>query len=230
MPKDTRVLAGNFKIGAELGFARDDADIAVLAHPLNDKHGRAPQLASWGLLHATRATLAPRPLLLVAGSKDVAFRDLLAHYHALCRQVGPLPTPRVLNIDHGRQRFLLFALSGSRSPGTCTTPAIAFIDKIAPIAGADSSFDIAGWAIKDAVGLRAVEVLLDGRVVAQARYGEPNAGVADFWKISTDPNHPRVYFRARIEGAPAGAHWLGLRLHGADGSVEDWLEQKIEVR
>ena len=92
------------------------------------------------------------------------------------------------------------------------------------------AFDVAGWAFKDGVGLRGVEVLLDGRVVAQARYGEANAGVADYWRISIDPNHPRVYFRARIENASPGAHWLGLRLHGADGSVEDWSEQKLVVR
>ena len=229
MPPDTRLLAGNFKIGAELGFVRDDADIAVLAHPLNDKHGRAPQLAAWGLAHATRASLGSGPLLLVASSSDVGFRDLLAHYHALCEQAGPLPPPRVLNIDHGRQRFLLFALERPPLPGPCTAPAMAFIDTPTPSAVVGTSFEIAGWAFKDGVGLRAVEVLLDGRVVAQARYGEANAGVADFWKISTDPNHPRVYFRGRVEGASAGAHWLGLRLHGADGSVEDWSEQKIEV-
>ena len=26
-----------------------------------------------------------------------------------------------------------------------------------------------------------------------------------------------------------GVHWLGLRLHGRDGSVEDWPEQRIVV-
>ena len=230
MPPDTRLLAGNFKIGAELGFVRDDADIAVLAHPLNDKHGRAPQLALWKLAHAGRASLGGGPLLLVASSNDVDFRDLLGHYHALCRQLGPLPPPRVLNIDHGRQRFLLFAFEGPMRAGRCTTPALAFIDAPAPSTTVAGAFDIAGWAFKDGVGLRAVEVLLDGRVVAQAGYGEANTGVADFWKISTDPNHPRVYFRARVAGVLPGSHWLGLRLHGADGSVEDWPEQKLEVR
>ncbi len=230
MAPGTQLLAGNFKIGAELGFARDDAEIAVLEHPLNDKHGRAPQLALWGLSHATRAALGDGPVLLVASANDVEFRDLLAHYHALCGQVGPLPAPQVLNIDHGRQRFLLFAFDGPMRDGACTTPALAFIDAPAPSAKLARAFDVAGWAFKDGVGLRAVEVLLDGRVAAQARYGEANAGVADFWKNSTDPNHPQVYFRARVEGAPAGRHWLGLRLHGADGSVEDWPEQRIEVR
>ena len=230
MPANTRLLAGNFKIGAELGFARGDAGIDVLAHPLNDKHGRAPQLALWKLSHATRASLASGPVLLVASAGDVEFRDLLAHYHALCLQVGPLPPPRVLNIDHGRQRFLLFAFDGPMRAGACTTPALAFIDAPLPSAEVPGAFDVAGWAFKDGVGLRGVEVLLDGRVVAQARYGEANAGVADYWRISIDPNHPRVYFRARIENASPGAHWLGLRLHGADGSVEDWSEQKLVVR
>lgn len=230
MPAGTKLLAGNFKIGAELGFARDDADIAVLEHPLNDKHGRAPQLALWGLLHAARASLGTGPALLVTSANDVVFRDLLVHYHALCGQAGPLPPPQVVNIDHGRQRFLLFAFDGPARGGACTTPALAFID--APEAGAQvaASFAVAGWAFKDGVGLRAVEVLLDGKPVASARYGEANAGVADYWRISTDPNHPHVYFRARVEGAASGTHWLGLRLHGVDGSVEDWPEQKIEVR
>ncbi len=230
MPAGTKLLAGDFKIGAELGFARGDADIAVLDHPLNAKHGRAPQLAAWNLLRAGRASMGNGSLLLVASSSDVDFRGLLAHYHALCAQVGPLPPPRVLNIDHGRQRFLLFAFDGAMRAGACTAPALAFID--APVASADvaRSFDVAGWAFKDGVGLRRVELLLDGKVAAQARYGEADPGIAGFWNISTDPNHPNVYFRARIEGAPAGVHWLGLRLHGSDGSVEDWSEQKVTVR
>jgi len=230
MPPGTRLLAGDFKIGAELGFAMGDAGIAVLDHPLNGKHGRAPQLAAWNLSHATRASLGDGPLLLVASSNDVDFRDLLAHYHALCAQAGPLPAPQVLNIDHGRQRFLLFAFDGAMRPGDCTTPALAFVDAPAPDAAVAPSFDVAGWAFKDGVGLRRVEVLLDGRVAARARYGEANPGIASFWKISTDPSHPNVYFRARVEGVAPGEHWLGLRLHGSDGSVEDWLEQRLEVR
>jgi 4-amino-4-deoxy-L-arabinose transferase-like glycosyltransferase len=230
MPAGTRVLAGNFKIGAELGFARDDAHIDVLAHPLNDKHGRAPQLALWRQLHGTRASLGEGPLLLVASAVDVPFRELLDHYHALCAQVGPLPPPRVLNIDHGRQRFLLFALPGPARAGACTTPSMAFIDAPTPSATVAPSFEMAGWAFKDGVGLAAVDVLVDGQVATRARYGEANAGVADFWKASTDPHHPNVYFRARVDGLRPGVHWLGLRLHGVDGSVEDWPEQRITVR
>ena len=160
----------------------------------------------------------------------MAPKDLLEYYHTLCRQLGPLPSPEVLNIDHGRERFLLFAIPDEARPGPCITPALSYIDVPAPGARVAAAFDVAGWAFKDGVGLARVEVLLDGRVVAHARYGEANPGIAAFWKTSTDPNHPNVYFRARIAGAAPGAHWLGLRMHGADGSVEQSAEQRIVVR
>jgi hypothetical protein len=43
LPANTTLLADSFKSGAELGFALGNADIRVLDHPLNHKHGRAPQ-------------------------------------------------------------------------------------------------------------------------------------------------------------------------------------------
>ena len=229
LPEGTRLLAGDFKLGAELGFARGDADIQVLDHPLNARHGRTPQLALWKLLRGSDDASAGTPSLLVIAANDVEFSDLLGYYHRLCEQVGPLPAPEVLNIDHGRQRFLLFALPARPSLGACTTPALAFLDAPESSAELGQAFDVAGWAFKDGVGLAAVEILLDGRVVALANYGESKPDVAAFWKISTDPNQPRVGFRARVTGVAEGVHWLGLRLHGADGSVEDWGEQQVSV-
>lgn len=234
LPAGTRVVADNFKIGAELGFELGDPRIAVLDHPLNRRHGRAPQLQLWGLQHGdSRAQWGSAPVLLVVGATDVQYRGLLQRYHALCRMVGPLPPPRVLNIDHGSQRFLLFALPAG-APATdaaCTTPALAWID--APVSGArvGRRFAIEGWAFKDGVGLRRVEVLLDGHVVGEVPYGLPSPGTAAFWRISNDPNHPDVGFRGSVtlpEGI-TGRHWLGLRLHGEDGSVEDWAEQPITI-
>jgi 4-amino-4-deoxy-L-arabinose transferase-like glycosyltransferase len=230
MPQGTRLVAGDFKLGAELGFALDDADIPVLDHPLNGMHGRAPQLALWGLSRARLDVDVDQPVLLVIAANDVEFSDLLGYYHRLCEQAGPLPAPQVVNVDHGRQRFELFALQARTPSHACTTPSLAFLDAPGPSATVDSSFDVAGWAFKDGVGLASVEILLDGRVAAPAEYGESKPDVAGFWKISRDPNQTRVGLRARITDVAPGGHWLGLRLHGADGSVEDWTEQRITVR
>ncbi|WP_407070809.1 glycosyltransferase family 39 protein [Novilysobacter avium] len=242
MGPDARLVAGSFKIGAELGFALGDPRIPVLDHPLNIKHGRAPQLQLWNLAAGPRESWpaqfgqawADAPVLLVIASSDVQYKHLLERYHHLCGKLGPLPPPRVVNVDHGRQRFLLFRFDSSMpTAGNCTAPAMAWIDS--PVSGqrVARSFDIAGWAFKDGVGLARVEVTLDGKPVADVAYGASQPGTAAFWRISNDPNQPRVGFSGRVElGADVttGRHWLGLRLHGADGSVEAWPEQPIEVR
>jgi len=234
MPPGTRLVADNFKIGAELGFALGETRIPVLDHPLNRAHGRAPQLALWGL-DASRQGLGDAPVLLVVGATDVPYRDLLQRYHALCRALGPLPPPRALNIDHGRQRFLLLAwpdgLPAAAEPAACTTPAMAWIDR--PLAGArvGAPLEVSGWAFKDGIGLERVEVLVDGRPAAVAEYGLASPWTAAYWRISNDPNHPGVGFRARVEPGrlPPGRRWLGLRLHGRDGSIEDWSEVPVTV-
>jgi len=233
MPAGTRVVADNFKIGAELGFALGDPRIAVLDHPINHKHGRAPQLRLWGLQSAGRAEWGDRPVLVVVGTTEIKYRDLLARYHDLCAMVGPLPPPQVLNIDHGRQRFMLFAMDGKPVQGGCTTPAMAWVD--APVADArvGRRFNVKGWAFKDGVGLAGIDVLLDGQVVAHAAYGRVFEGLTDVWPQSSDPQHPNVGFDADVSLPPEsfkpGRHWLGLRLRGRDGSEETWAERPILV-
>lgn len=235
MPPGTRVVADNFKIGAELGFALGDPRIAVLSHPLNRAHGRAPQLRLWGLETPGRDAWGDAPVLLVVGATDVEYKHLLQRYHTLCARIGPLPPPRVVNVDHGRTRYLLFGLKAeARRDGDapCTTPAMAWIDQPSADAAVSGVFEVVGWAFKDGVGLDRVEVLVDGQVVAEADYGAPSPGVADFWQVSTDPQHPAVGFRAEVDAGDwtRGRHWLGLRLHGRDGSIEDWSEQPIVRR
>ena len=172
------------------------------------------------------------PVLLVVGASELPYKDLLEHYHSLCERVGALPPADGVAVDHGRQRFLLFALDGARPDGPCTLPAMAWVD--VPVSGATvgRAFDAAGWAFRDGVGLDRVEVTLDGEVVATAEYGLDSPGTAAFWEISTDPNHPRVGWSARVavpERFDDGVHWLGLRLHGEDGHVEAWPEQPVRI-
>jgi 4-amino-4-deoxy-L-arabinose transferase-like glycosyltransferase len=231
MPPGTRVVADSFKVGAELGFALGNPDIPVLDHPINHAHGRAPQLRLWGLEASGREEL-DGPVLLVVAPDEVEFKHLPQRYHALCADVGPLPPPRVVSVDHGHRRFMLFKLEVASSEGACTTPAIAWLD--APVAGArvPRTFDVSGWVFKDGVGLDRVEVTLDGKSVATARYGRPFPGLQQRWPMSNDPQHPHVGFDAKVqlpEAVPTGRHWLGLRLYGRDGSIETWREQPIEL-
>ncbi|WP_448142104.1 ArnT family glycosyltransferase [Stenotrophomonas bentonitica] len=227
MSPGTRVLAGNFKVGAELGFQLRDPRIEVLRHPLNDKHGRTAQLGLWGLLHDGQRDA---PMLLVLSPSDQRYRDLLERYHDICAQVGPLPPPRVVSQDHGYQRFLLFKLPAQRIDGPCVTPAMAWVDAPLQDEKVAERMEVRGWAFKDGVGLSRVELLIDGQPVGDAVYGRAY-DITAAWKISTDPQHPRVAFDATLDTrqlAP-GKHWLGMTLYGNDGSVEQWQEQSFIV-
>ena len=94
-----------------------------------------------------------------------------------------------------------------------------------------SLFTAAGWAFKDGAGLSKVEVTIDGVVVATADYGQAMPNVAEYWRISNDPHQPDVGFKAEVDASAfsPGMHWLGLRLHGVDGTVEQWAEQPIRI-
>ena len=106
MPAGTRVLAGDFTIGAEMGFALGDANLPVLAHPLNEKHGRAVQLSLWKLLHSSRSTLGPGPWLLVASPSHAGFDNDDSYQKSLQAQLGPLPAAQVVQVDGGSKQYL----------------------------------------------------------------------------------------------------------------------------
>jgi 4-amino-4-deoxy-L-arabinose transferase-like glycosyltransferase len=242
MPPGTRIVADDFKIGAELGFLLGRPDIGVLDHPLNHKHGRAPQLQLWGLQRPAGSATLQRPALLVVGATDVKFSALPERYRDICAVAGPLPESRAVNVDHGAQRFLLFPLgmapSGATPPApashlpACIPPALAAISLPSAGAAVRGAFLVEGWAVKDVVGVRGVVVTLDGKPAAIADYGIANTWVARFWRgQSRDPNLPRVAFSARVDpsGIAPGRHWIGLVLEGGDGSRETWSEQSVEI-
>lgn len=226
LPPDVPIVADNFMLGAQLSFALDGRRVDVLDHPLNRKHGRAAQLALWGLVPGT----LPSTGLLVVEDNAIALKDRLAAYHQRCARYGPLAEPQIVNVDHGRKRFLLYRLDAPR-PTQCVSPALAWIDLPTPGAGVSGVFELFGWAFKDGGGIARVEVTLDGAVVAEADYGQSMPHVAAYWRISTDPAHPNVGFHARIDtrALAPGRHWLGLVLHGRDGSIEPWAEQPIRI-
>jgi hypothetical protein len=229
VPTGEALIASDFELGAQLAFALGRDDVQVLDSPLNTKHGRASQLRLWGR-EVRRPPEAPG--WLVVDDSATPLKGRLREYHRHCALFGALPPPAVLSVEHGRKRYFLYRFDpGRRRPG-CVAPALAYLDAPARDALLPRRFEVAGWAFKDGAGIARVEVLLDGRVVALARRGRAMPGVAQYWRISTDPDHPRVGFDASVDASTSspGRHWLGLRLHGRDGSVEDWPEQPIRLR
>ncbi len=224
LPAGTPLWADNFKVGAQLGFARGNPDIPVLDHPLNHKHGRAVQLELWGL---TRNT-PPAGTLLVLDTDDVRFRELLQHYQQRCRQLGGLPPEQEVRVDHGARRFIL---TRPQAGAACDIPALAWLDSPEGGDRLPARFDVKGWAFRDGAGIARVEVLLDDQPLAVADYGLAAPQVAEYWKTSRDSRHPNVGFAAKVDASAfaAGRHWLSVRLTGNDGRIEHMPGVPIEL-
>jgi hypothetical protein len=88
-----------------------------------------------------------------------------------------------------------------------------------------------GWAFQDDAGVGRIDVLLDGRSVATARYGVEDVEVRSQWPESDDPQQPDVGFVAHVDSraiAP-GEHELALRVTGRDGRVRVLESRKIRI-
>ncbi len=218
LPAGTPVVADHFMLGAQLGLALGEPRLEVLAHPLNEKHGRAAQLELWGLLREE----VPRPALLVVEDSARKLADRPAAYLALCRRAGgALPAPRILASDGGRKRLLLFALADAPEGATCVPPAIAWLDWPARGATVGPDFEVVGWALRSGAGVERIEVVIAGAVRGEARRERDRPDVAARWDVG-DPAGDRLGFLARVSGVPAGRHRIDLRLHGPGGRVEAW--------
>ncbi|MBW8366708.1 MAG: glycosyltransferase family 39 protein [Arenimonas sp.] len=227
MPAGTALVADNFMLGAQLAFALDRSDVAVLPHPLNNKHGRAVQLSNWGLLASGREAWGDGPVLLVVEDTSRSLKRRLDGYRELCSVTGGLPPPRVLNVDHGRKRFLLFRLPSAGA--SCSTPALAWLEAPAPGAEPGATVDVSGWALKEGVGVDRVQVTVDGRVVAEARLDPLRPDVSQYWGVADGSDGAGFGARLDLTDHPGGDAWLGLVVHGRDGSVEAWPEQRLRI-
>lgn len=221
LPPGTRVVAEHFEIGARLVQAGLEAPLGVLDHPLNPRHGRALQLRLWQLDEAAWLGQPDPARLLVLDPGALPLKAWPDWTRALCARLPGLRGQGEVAVDGGARRYLMYV----QQPGVsgCQLPPVAYLDQPRPDARLGRRFELSGWAFEDGQGVRAVEVLLAGRVVAQADYGLDYPGVRAQWPGSTDPNHPRVglFAEVNVPGDLRGRLGLGLRLHLHDGRQVD---------
>jgi 4-amino-4-deoxy-L-arabinose transferase-like glycosyltransferase len=112
------LVADNFMLAAELDFALGgERTVYSLDHPINLKHGRAPQLALWQRDESALRVLGPRRLLLVVEPTARRERERAAWLSSLCQRVENLAPDGRLDLYGGRKRYLFFAASGAAGAG-----------------------------------------------------------------------------------------------------------------
>lgn len=107
---DRVLVADNFMLAAELDFALGGTRaVYSLDHPINTKHGRAPQLALWGRDEAGMRALGQRAVLLIAEPTARRERERAIWMQSLCARVDGLAPVASLDIYDGRKRYRWFS-------------------------------------------------------------------------------------------------------------------------
>lgn len=104
------VVADNFLLAAELDFQLDGrVPVYSLDHPINVKHGRAPQLAIWQRDEAwLRRLHGGEPMLLVVDEKAINERDRAHWLQTLCGRIDQPQALQRLSLYGGRIRFAFY--------------------------------------------------------------------------------------------------------------------------
>ena len=105
------LVADNFMLAAELDFALDGSrPVYSLDHPLNAKHGRAPQLVIWQRDEAGLRTLgAGHRVLLVVEPGARRERQRATWLDSLCSRIDDLAPVARLDAYAGRKRYRWYA-------------------------------------------------------------------------------------------------------------------------
>ncbi|HXR62794.1 MAG TPA: glycosyltransferase family 39 protein [Rudaea sp.] len=124
--REATLVADNFMLAAELDFAfASRRPVYALDHPINTKHGRAPQLALWRRDERALRDLAPGRLLVVIEPTARRERERAAWLERVC---STLRAPQVvgrLELYEGRKRYLFVAADGLADAPRATSAAAA---------------------------------------------------------------------------------------------------------
>ena len=104
------LVADNFMLAAELDFQLDGKyPVHVLDSPLNAKHGRAPQLASWRLDEsALRAEYPRAPVLLAVDESILRERERWGWLSTLCSRIAEPHEVARLDLFDGARRIAFY--------------------------------------------------------------------------------------------------------------------------
>ena len=221
---------------ARLEFPGETRSVFALNDPYDEQTRFRTMRTAWGpdeaALSQTRAgqgvVLAlPEPSYLYHAPEEVAFR------RRLCRRFEAIQLERVVELPPGRTAVGLFTArirpELGPEPASCALLPQVYVARPARAEAIEAGTNFFG-AAADRTGVRRVEVLVDGRVVSQARVGlDPPGGRVDP-VLAYDPAYPRVQFDFQLppELKP-GAHRLSTRVTTGDGRVIEGGARTIYV-
>lgn len=232
-----RWIADNFMLAAALRFYLRDArqdPVFVLDDDLNQRHGRAMQLAIWNLDEAAIATDPAQPGWLVVEETARRFSDRWTWYQGLCAKFFGLKLDDMLNLHDGHKRFVRWRFDGYHPQPSCNTPSaippLGWVDAPARVRQGQA-LEVFGWAMQAELGIDAVDIHIDGEQVARTTRSIEIDWVERRWGDVGDPAGRVLGFRVQllVDALDPGEHRLAVFARRGDGTAWPLHEQTLIV-
>lgn len=235
------ILADNYVLAAQLEFA---LDTPLKIHVLDDararKHGTAYQHRIWALDAPALAQQQPgADALVVVDFNYHPRRERGALLRRVCGMFDRLQPLGELGLYGYKKRFLLFrgielkpaAAWRSTDASDCPLPSQALLGAPSAKATVSGVTHITGLAINDSVGVRQVDILLDGQHLGTAQYGNAFSDLSRAFPGSTDPQRPNIGFHLAWDSrqATAGAHTLSVRVTDNNSTTRELIQRRVFV-
>ena len=243
-PGNVALVASNYQVGSVLDFMMPPQDgVFVLDNHTNVRNGIARQLTLWSLDEGgLRRTRPGAPALLVLDNrdhwldsrKDMAFRANLCSAFSALRYLGDFEFSggrRHVHFYKGRVNPPGTAPPGKLRPGNCGALPSGYMAYPKRGARLKGTIDIRGWVLDEDAGIKRVEILLDGKAIGRAAYGNPVSDIGWLIPGSTDPNFPKVGYSFPWNTAMIGngAHHVAIRAYSTDGKMRDFGRRTVFV-
>lgn len=238
------IVVDNFMLAANLAFYLPESRgrLWVLDDARNVRHGRATQLAIWGVDESALAARPAQPGWLVVEETARRFSDRWAWYQELCRRFAGLELAGELSLHGGRKRFVRWHHQGYRPRKECTQPAalppLGWFEAGAragagggPLRRGDP-LAVTGWAVQPGLGIDQVQVAINGVPVATGARGLESGWAPEHWGETGDPAGTRLGFRFDLETADLapGRHRIQVKVVRGDGRSWPLPETTIHLR
>ena len=234
------VVTDNYYTGAQLEFAGVTTDVITVDSRKAVSDGRITQLQIWDIHRSGLQRYLDSPVLFITEDSTLNIPDKQLILAEMCQYVDSLASLDQLSLFNGDKRFsyyrgnrvLYFEPSPEYRATPCPFPAWGWIDSPATDAVMNGLFQIQGWAYQEDIGLEAVYLLLDNKIVADLNYGVHRPDVAEAMQVQSDPNAPDLGYSYQLDTRQFanGEYTVAIRMIDRTGVASEYGERRVSIR
>lgn len=232
------IITDNYYTAAQIEFAGLNSHTYTIDENKAVRDGRITQFHLWqkdsvGLSNSNRSDF-----LFLTEDSTLNVEEKEVVIARMCSLSSELSWDSSISLFNGAKKFsaytgtLLNQDLATANNGTCPYPARAWLDSPKPNANLTGIISVSGWAFNQDIGIDEIRVLIDGKIVVLAKYGQQRTDVANTFpeKTSSDPNSPFLGFSATLDTDtyPPGRHVLELELVNRAGEVTRYGQRTVE--